>query len=282
LVEEYRSVTQCNIGDGSTVLFWKDFWAHGELLSDRYPRLYSFALDEDVSVASFHTTEDIFSFFALPLSVEAFQELQMVSQLLLEKPINESIHDQRTFVWGTSYAPSKFYNFLFAQLPTEAAFTAIWKSKMLPKLKVFTWLLFHDRLNTRDLMARKNWQLNSGSECVLCSSQNLETRDHLFFECSFAQQCWESINIHWNMTQPIPNRVILAKRNFGGPCFMEVMACAAWNLWKVRNDLIFQEQPASVGRWKVRFQHDLMLHQYKVQTALVQPLIDWLQDIFVI
>jgi hypothetical protein len=62
---------------------------------------------------------------------------------------------------------------------------------------------------------------------------------------------------------------------------MEILACASWNIWKERNELIFQGQPASFVRWKVRFQKDLLLHQYKVKAALIQPLIDWLRNIFV-
>jgi hypothetical protein len=92
-VDEYRAITQCSIGDGTTILFWKDFWINGELLSDKFPRLYSFVLDEDVSVAKMHTSEDLFSQFALPLSVEAFQELQMVTQLLIENPTEADARD---------------------------------------------------------------------------------------------------------------------------------------------------------------------------------------------
>jgi hypothetical protein len=50
----------------------------------------------------------------------------------------------------------------------------------MPKLKVFDWLLFLDRLNTKDIMARKCWQIEGGVNCMLCNSQQLETRDHLF------------------------------------------------------------------------------------------------------
>jgi hypothetical protein len=34
--------------------------------------------------------------------------------------------------------------------------------------------------------------------------------------------------------------------------------------------------PISFGRWKVGFQSDLLLHKYRVKTAAVQPLVDWL------
>jgi hypothetical protein len=53
----------------------------------------------------------------------------------------------------------KYYNILFTQLPVEPTFNAIWKSRFLPKLRVFIWLVMLDRLNTRDPMIRKNGSL---------------------------------------------------------------------------------------------------------------------------
>jgi hypothetical protein len=55
---------------------------------------------------------------------------------------------------------------------------------------------------------------------------------------------------------------------------MEIMACSAWNIWKVCSDLIFQGIPILINCWKVGFQSNLMLHQHKVKAAMVQPLID--------
>jgi hypothetical protein len=71
---------------------------------------------------------------------------------------------------------------------------------------------------------------------------------------------------------------VMQKRNFQRPCFVEVFACAAWNIWKSRNDFIFQAIPFSIDRWKVGFRSDLWLHHYRVKQALVQPLLDWLLD----
>jgi hypothetical protein len=62
---------------------------------------------------------------------------------------------------------------------------------------------------------------------------------------------------------------------------MEIMGCAAWNIWKVRNNVIFEGRSATIDRWKVRVQGDILLHRYKVKSALVQPLIDWLLETFV-
>jgi hypothetical protein len=44
----YRSITSTTVASGDTVLFWKDFWNSDGLLCDRYPRLFSYSLNEDI------------------------------------------------------------------------------------------------------------------------------------------------------------------------------------------------------------------------------------------
>ena len=278
LVDKYRSISICKVGNGASVLFWKDFWIKDALLCDRFPRLFSFALNEDISIASISSVTELSSCFALPLSVEAFDELNQVSRILEETQIIPTATDQRHFVWGKKYTPSRYYRFLFKQVPKDKALNSIWSSKALPKLKVFLWLLMHDRLNTKDLMLRKNWHIESGSECVLCHDGNLEARDHLFFGCQFALECWDTIHCSWDVTLPISDRFLLASASFQGPCFVEIVACATWNIWKMRNDHIFRNIPATHARWRVGFHSDLLLHRFRVKAALVQPIFDWLLD----
>jgi hypothetical protein len=111
------------------------------------------------------------------------------------------------------------------------ALKAIWASRALPKLKVFLWTLMIDRLNTRDIKLRKNWNIESGPECSICNASVLETRYHLFLECDFA--------ISWNTSADFTSNFISTQSSFHGPCFLETMACACWNIWKVQNELIF-------------------------------------------
>jgi hypothetical protein len=74
LVEDYRSITKCSLGNGNSILFWKDFWMQGELLCDKFPRLFSYVLNEDMSVAEMSLVRDLRSCFSLPLLVEAYAE----------------------------------------------------------------------------------------------------------------------------------------------------------------------------------------------------------------
>jgi hypothetical protein len=71
-----------------------------------------------------------------------------------------------------------------------------------------------DRLNTKDLMIRKSWHIDDTHFCVLCDQHELETRDHLFFCCPFAQECWTRANIHWDLAKAMQERIITAKKTF--------------------------------------------------------------------
>jgi hypothetical protein len=83
-----------------SVLLWKDFWSNGELLCDKYPGLLSYALNEDILVASFASMQDVGFYFGLPLSMEAYQEFQEMPSLVEAAPLDNGIIDTRRFVWG--------------------------------------------------------------------------------------------------------------------------------------------------------------------------------------
>jgi hypothetical protein len=130
LVNTYRSISNSVIGDGTTTLFWKDFWNSGTntetLMSDAFPRLFSYTLNEDISVADFIGSTIHFNLFALPLSVQAFDELNEVQDLLQHTITNESSNDTRIFSWGSpQYTSTKYYKFIFEALPKDTTMKAI-------------------------------------------------------------------------------------------------------------------------------------------------------------
>jgi hypothetical protein len=73
----YRGIAMCEIGDGSTVCFWDDLWA-GEVLSHTYPRLASFVRSDGESVKQTIQSDDLDTIFVLPLSEDAFDELDQL------------------------------------------------------------------------------------------------------------------------------------------------------------------------------------------------------------
>jgi hypothetical protein len=174
----------------------------------------------------------------LPLTVEAHDELQVLNAICDNIILDPLATDKRNFVWGSAaYTPARFYRFVFISIPKEPALCSIWKSKEMPKVKVFSWLLFME-INTEDTMDRKSWNVEWGLNCVLCEEQQREPTDHLFFGCEFAKQCWDFLSTEWDLTRPILSRISHGNDRFQGPCFLEVFSCAASNVWRERNEQI--------------------------------------------
>jgi hypothetical protein len=81
LVDLFRGIASCTIGDRSTVLFWMNVW-NNQLLQNEFPRLFSFARNKKISVAKFLLNNSIEQQFYLPLLVQLFQEYQSLQQVL--------------------------------------------------------------------------------------------------------------------------------------------------------------------------------------------------------
>jgi hypothetical protein len=71
----FRGIASSKINDGSKTLFWKDSWL-STITSDSYPRAFSFAIDEDISVQGFISSSNLSDLFHLPISPEAMNELR--------------------------------------------------------------------------------------------------------------------------------------------------------------------------------------------------------------
>jgi hypothetical protein len=166
---------------------------------------------------------------------------------------------------------------MFGRINVSPVFKKLWKSKLLHKQKVFVWLFLVDRLNTRDMMDRRQWHLDSGFNCVMCSSSKRETRDHLFFNCSFARKCWSKLSITWSSSNGMTTMFEQAKQSFSGPKFFEVATCALWGIWKQRNNLIFEKVRPSFQAWRAVFKKDLVLITHKVKPKHKEDFEKWIE-----
>ncbi|XP_073362281.1 uncharacterized protein [Aegilops tauschii subsp. strangulata] len=121
LHEAYTAIASAHINMGDSALFWTDSWHIGgsaRPLCWRLPRLFSFVNNDRISVQEFLQSQDLYSMFYLPLSHEAAAELHMLEGWIMQLDRDPAIPD----------------------------------SKCTMKIKVFGWLLFFDRLNTKDML----------------------------------------------------------------------------------------------------------------------------------
>ena len=114
------------------------------------------------------------------------------------------------------------------------------------------------------------------THCVLCPTRAREDRLHLFFDCNFSQRVWNYLQISWPQGQDLQASVHAARQSFGQPFFMEVLILACWNIWKQRNEKIFEHQRPSFGGWKRRFIHDISMLVHRIKKKHLHLLVSWI------
>ena len=231
-----------------------------------------------ISVAKFLTSNTLDSQFHLPLSEQAYQEYLGLQELIQNIQVQEDSKDSWHYMWGNStYSSSKFYNFPYKHVSPPAPFLWIWQSKCCNKLRVFTWLLLMDRLNTRNILKRKKHKLEGNNyNCVLCNHNVEETALHLFFTCPFSQACWQHLGVQWNLAMDFFHMLLHAKEGFSNPFFMEVFIISAWQIWKQRNNFIFSRGQPSFLAWKTGFIDEARLQAHRISENKRSPFLSWI------
>jgi hypothetical protein len=178
-------------------------------------------------------------------------------------------HDSWAYEWGTAkYSSSLYYKFCFKEITSHIAFTWLWKSKCTAKLKFFWWLVLVDRLNTRNMLRRRNYTINSSYNCLMCPSPPEETIEHMIFLCPFSRQCWTKLQICWPVSGDRLHLIEDYKRQWKQPMFMEVLMLGSWGIWKERNNMLFNNVKLDTQRWLARFKEDFSLLTHRTKEEL--------------
>jgi hypothetical protein len=280
LSDTYKGLAKCNIGDGKSSLFWLDNWKDN-CVQHTLPHLFSYARNQFMSVREVIESEFLEDLFHLPLSQQAYSEFLLMEnfcQYAREK-ISENEIDKWSYIWGSNvFTVKQAYNAMIGYQEVQPHFVWIWKSSCQPKHKFFFWLLIHDRLNTRNLLKRKNMVLPS-YDCVFnqCSHQE-EDITHLFWNCPFAQNCWNFICPQRRRDGSVFQAFSDMKRKINYPFTMEIIILAAWSIWILRNNKIFHNQNQSFTGWKAVFLHEARMLTYRIKKKHADSFKEWLQS----
>lgn len=184
-----------------------------------------------------------------------------------------------TYVWNSSYTSSKYYHLHFASLTPPAPLCWIWKTKCVPRIKFFAWLLLCDWLNTRDILRRRGKFLEEGYSCPMCHDNIDETLLHLFFECSTSTTRWFMLGIQCSVQGSIFQMLTQKRAQLNIPYFMDLFMIAAWTILKERNDLVFNGRPPSPATWKRRFVNEVKLHFCHFKPSVQHVISQWLSTL---
>lgn len=154
-------------------------------------------------------------------------------------------------------------------------FRVIWKSSVMLRYKIFFWLLLHDRVSTRNLLQRKHFFLQSYL-CELCNLHTEETALHLFWDCCFAFDCWDSIcNNRRRWISALDEIMLLLDslpRDFG----MDIIIGGYWHIWLQRKSKIFKAQNHSLQTWKYQLMNDLERIRSRIEIQHQQSFTEWI------
>lgn len=82
------------------------------------------------------------------------------------------------------------YRYLRGDVVVENWTKAIWTSRSIPRHSFHAWLVALNRLPTRDRLL--SWGLQVPPLCLLCNNAQ-ESRDHLYWDCSFSFGLWSMV-----------------------------------------------------------------------------------------
>lgn len=194
LLDKFKGMAKVNINNGKSCYLWLDMW------DDKVPKqvfleLFSFAKSQTSTLAVAKRINPLSDLFHLPLSEQAYSQFLQLDSELQQLTLNDD-SDKWSYLWSSGkFFVAKAYKHLSVHSHIHSGFKWVWSSSCQNKHKVFDWLIMKDRLSTRELLKRKNMELQDYN-CVLCNNRIEESLLHLMLLCPFSQACWAWLNCH--------------------------------------------------------------------------------------
>jgi hypothetical protein len=133
-------------------------------------------------------------------------------------------------------------------MPTVSWWKTVWFSKAIPRHSFILWLAFQDALPTKARMS--TWGYGGNVLCPFCYGC-IESRDHLFFSCSFSRRIWKILlsaclvsdpRQEWDDVVEWSSAALKGKSLWTTLCRL-CFAAAVYHIWRQRNDLLHGNVP---------------------------------------
>jgi hypothetical protein len=248
----FFSMAVCTeIGDGSSTLFWKDRWLHGQSVQDLAPKIFCMVPKR---IANKRTVQDAMQQGRWIQDIHgeatwaAMAEFLVLWDTVSDISPLQGISDKHMWRWSSSGSTQRnLHTTLRIGSIHFGPWKSIWKTWAPGKCRFFLWLAAHDRCWTADRLARRN--LPHPEFCPLCD-QEMETINHLLVSCVFVRQFWLLLLRRVGLGDLSPQP--LETNFFDWWCtsstwvnqsvrkgFNSLVTLGAWTLWRHRNECVF-------------------------------------------
>ncbi|WOL19582.1 hypothetical protein Cni_G28384 [Canna indica] len=198
----------CQAGEISSFQFWLDPWFTGERLCNRYPALFSAALNPNISIEEARIRAPSSESIGWSIQFRYLVPSNLLSRLSddLTPFLYCSGSDSYEWRWTRDeiFSTSSLYRILSFRGVGDCRVPFLWQNNFPPALSLNNWLIEKDRLPTRDRLIKHN--VNVPASCPLCSNGD-ESHSHLFRDCEYTTQGWNMV-VHLRQTCNINGRRI--------------------------------------------------------------------------
>ncbi|KAG7536847.1 Reverse transcriptase zinc-binding domain [Arabidopsis suecica] len=138
-----------------------------------------------------------------------------------------------------SFCSRNVWNKIRDPKPLVPWYQLVWHKARIPKHAFTVWLFILNRNPTLDRLVR--WGCDVEKTCLLCGEEE-ESRDHLFFQCSYSAGIWKNIVAiltplvapsHWESTIIWLNSASLSKDTF--LALLQAWHACIYEVWSERN-----------------------------------------------
>lgn len=237
--------SSCKLGEGSLISFWHDNWSPFGRLSVVFPTLFSFASDPECTVLS-QFDQGVWALKLHPnLSSQANSELEQLLMGLESCHPSQQTQDTRlTSISQRDLSTSYFYKLLTFRGVCWQYKAYVWNNIIPLRHRIFLWLAFRGRLNTRDNMVRKHWSAVAPvSDCELCPAT--ETISHIILRCRPSSLLWYKLELSDSALGASCIATFVEhvhQTDVFGDLWCILFAACAVSTWQARNDRTFNSK----------------------------------------
>ena len=145
----------------------------------------------------------------------------------------------------------------------------LWKGNISPKIKIFLWLVWWDRLPTNKLLHHRN--IIQSPLCPSCHSFE-ESSKHVLNECTYARGVWEKLPLTSQSHDRVEEWLVSnlqEKIMFRGLPMNYLFPFICWELWIQRNKFVFENSPLPSPELTIDKAHKNAMAHYR---AIPNPL----------
>jgi hypothetical protein len=257
-LHDAKGFIRFKVGDGHQIFLWYDNWHPAGCLLDKYRfrAIYDARSYAGAKLSSIIRDRDWF------WPCARFGSLVELQSRLPEVDIG--IEDLP--IWNSRngvYSCSETWELLREKQPVVDWWKVVWFSLAIPRHSFLLWLVIRDALITKEKMCK--WGYAGDSLCLFCRGRQ-ESRNYLFFQCSFSSRVWRELMTSCLIFIPYEVWEEVVKwsvENLHGKSLKTslcklIIGAAVYHLWKQRNDLLqgniprTEEDLVAQIKWEIR------------------------------